>query len=193
MSTAGDVIAYNLTLDAYNTVGDPQTIYLNNTTVFSSSGNVPVWMYTPLWSILGCASSDLSSRIIANYGEARLPAQPCVVLQPTELIESADISHGSKSTLPGARFCYFDIAVKNLITDKDITRVENALNRITYLIDYYCRENRTTNKDTIDLVIPSNYSGFYQSPFRCQLKATYLPVAKEGYSRYCCEFVYTFV
>lgn len=192
MSTVGDVIAYNLSLDANNVIGDAVTIYNNNTTVFASSGNVPAWLYTPLWSILGCASSNLSTRIIANYGETKIPTGPCIVIQPTEQSEASIVRSGNMSSQPGARTCKIDIFVKNVVTDKDVTLVNNALNRITYLIDFFCRENRSI-PEYVDLTIPDNISGFYQSPFRCQLECTYLPIASEGYSTFRVDYYLTFV
>lgn len=194
--TIGNVIAYNLSLDAYNIQEDPVNIYNVNPSVFSSSSNVPPFLYTPLYTLLGCASSDLSNRIIPDYGEGRIPSGPCIVIQPTELYESATLGNGNRSDITGARTTKIAILVKNVVTDKNIFLVDQVLNRVTYLLDYLCRENRTGGGlavDFADLIIPPTASGFYQSPFRCQFECTYLPIASAGYSTFNISYYLTFV
>lgn len=181
-NSLGDVIAYNLSLDL--TFGDPQTIYLNNMLTYSSSADVPVYLYTPLWSFLGCPSSDLSDFIIPNYGEAKIPTSPCIVIQPTDNTESVMSSGDSyKSDKLGARTAYMDILVKNIVTNKDIDRVENTLERINYLIDFLARQERTTPEFPF-LEIPSSITGYSRMSFTCAFCDASIPFAKEGSYRF---------
>lgn len=178
----------------YNVELNPVDIFNANPTVFASSGNVPPFLYTPLYTLLGCASSELSERVFSNLGEAKIKSSPCIVIEPTEAYESARV-HGNRSDAIGARTVQCSISVKNLVTDKNIYRVDQVLNRITYLLDYLCRERRTGGGlavDLADLVIPDNISGFYQQPFRCEFECTYLPIASIGYSTFQVSYYLTF-
>lgn len=174
----GDVLRYNLLLEG-TADQTAQEVYESNTLNYGSSADVPAWMFQSFSTILGCTSSELSGRIIANEGEAKTPSKPCIVVEMPEEIESVMVKDaGLRSDQPGTVTCYVKIFVKNLVTDKDITRVTNCLNKIWYVLDGNMRQYGIPARYT-DLEINTN-EFVDGSEFRCYYCRHLLPIASEG-------------
>lgn len=179
----GSVIRYNL-LD--NIDSTAQEAYLANTSCYSSSADVPVWIYTSLATLLGCPSANIGSFVIADLGEAKTPTNPCIIIETGDIIEGVDVSDGLRSDMVGQDETYIKILVNNVKTNKNFYLVKNTLMRIRYLLDANIRQYGTPIRYA-DLEINSNE--FLQPYFRCYYQRMTLPVASEGLVEFkCCLF-----
>lgn len=184
--SVGSVIKANL-LDYEDSTAED--VYLLNTTVFSSSSDVPVWMYTSLTTLLGCPSSELTSRIIGDLGEAKIPTSPCIVIETDETLEGVYANTGLMSDQPGQDEAFLRILIKNVKTDKNIYLIKNVLMRVRYLLDANIRQFGTPVRFA-DLTIDTNE--FAQSYFRCYYQSMSIPVASEAEIRLKVCFIWQF-
>lgn len=183
----GEVIRYNLIQD--NVDSTAQQVYLANTMVFSSSADVPVWMYTSLSTLLGCPSADIGSFIIGDLGEAKVPTSPSIVIQTDNSYEAVDVGQGLKADTPGNDTCFLEILVKNVKANKSIYLVKNVLQRCRYLLDSNIRQYSNPAR-YVDLEINSNE--FVKSYFRCYYRSLNLPIASEAALSLQVSFIWQF-
>ena len=175
ITTVPDVIKYNLDQDYVDV--SPQTVYTNNTDCFSGSGDVPIWMYQSLATMLSCTSSELSGRIVANLGETKTVTTPSIIVSTDEDVEGVRITEGLRSDTAGQDVQILRFLVKNVRTDKDITLVTKILLRIRYLLDCNVRQFGTPVRSP-DLDIVGN--SFVKSYFRCFYTDFVNPAASEA-------------
>lgn len=183
----GEVVKYNLQFDY--TDNTAQQEYLNNTGCYSSSSDVPIWMYTSLATLLSCTSSELAGRIIADLGEARTPSGPCIVIETDLSYEAVTVGDGLRADITGNDTAYLKLLLKNVKTDKSIYLVKNMAQRIRYLLDSNIRQYSNPAR-TVDLEISSNE--FVQNYFRCYYQRIDLPVSSENLICFWCSFIWQF-
>lgn len=169
----GKVIRHNLVDDYVDTTA--QAIYLESIgsefLTFASSAEVPDYMFLSLATLLECSSSELAGRVIADLGEAKIPTSPCVYIQ-TSLEETNCIDY------PGSRYGQVFVSVKNVVTDKNVEKALNIINRVCQLLDTTVRtEGEQVNY--ADLTIPSSVKEFDRYPFRCWFQKQGLTTASE--------------
>lgn len=128
---------------------------------YASAGEVPVYAYQSLATLLGVASSVLPSRVVANYGEAKTRSDASIVIQTTEILESVDVPKCIQSDYPGAEFASVEIFTKTVRTTTDVSLMKNLQFRIRYLIDNTLRQQRPGTDGFIpvedDLSIKNQY------------------------------------
>lgn len=117
--------------------------------LFSASTQVPEYLYTPIWELLGLSSSaELAENVICNYGERKIPSGPCIIIEPTIQMESCKSPRGTlHSSETGAKYAECLIKVQNVRTGYTINRVEQVSMRLEWLIDMFARQDRGTYKD----------------------------------------------
>lgn len=190
MSSIGDVVRNTLIQDYTDTTAE--AVYLANTLVFSSSADVPNYLYQSLATLFGVVGlSGLSSIITANQGKATTKTKG-LVIQHTMEWEAVCVREGNRSDQSGARTSTVHIGLRNLVTTKDYSQIDNILQRVVYLLDFYTRENRTT-PTTVDLTIDSSIKGFYQHPFRLSFIKAFVNDASEIVVEFRAEFYRIFV
>lgn len=156
---------------------------------YSASGEVPVYAYTSLASLLGVASSVLPSRIIANLGEAKTRADSSIVIQTTEILESVDSPRCIQSDYPGAEYAIVEVFTKTVRTTTDVSLMKNMQFRIRYLIDHTIRQQRPNTAGGIPVIGDLSIKDQYMF---CFWEANRLLTASENTSIYRCEYSRSF-
>lgn len=122
---------------------------------YSSSSEVPVYVYTSLMTLFALsASGDLSNRVVANLGEGQTRADASIIIETHKIIESTE-TENVKSDQPGAETSTICIQVKNIRNSLNVSLIKNVSFRIRYLIDATLRGARwIENTNEISPQIP---------------------------------------
>lgn len=149
---------------------NPQTISNQYPLIYPLASSVPNYITSSLSTLLlGSSGQDLSKYILAEYGQADIPAMAAIIIQTTEMYESIKYNGAIQNDQPGAETAIVDIFVKNVRTTTSVSLVKLISLRIRYLLDQNLRQFRGLPPDlpvdpSVDSSInPNDY-------FKCFIK-----------------------
>jgi len=155
---------------------------------YPQASSVPAYAYKSIGTLLGYASATLPLYIVANYGEANIPAQACIIIQATEIHDS--VSYGRsiiKNDNPGAETAIIDIFVKNIRTSVSVSLVKLVSLRIRFLLDQNLRQLRGLAPDIpINVFIDPSIHDDY---FKCFVQDLGTLTSAGWATRYQCDYV----
>ncbi len=136
---SADLVRANILLDTISTTA--LDIYNSpmNQNLWTDPSQVPRFIYTSL-SDLVSGFGPLSSNVISDYGLAEIPANACIIIQPSETMKS-NTGDFLESDITGAYYMEFNILVKNLRTSKDLYLTRDMGLRLIYILDHGIRGN----------------------------------------------------
>lgn len=186
------VIRANLLLDVVSTTAE--SVYLNNTTVFSSSGQVPEYEYLCLPQLIECPLDIFPTRVIANYGEAKVPASASIVVQATQEWESTEMSVGNRGDASGFRTSTFHILIKNVNYKRDYDQVNNIVQRLVMLLDVPTRQGLNPARvPDLRVMDSTNELDRRWTFFRLYFKRAFVNTESEVILEFRCEYKRVFV
>jgi hypothetical protein len=188
---SAEVLRQNLLLDL--TTIAASTIAAAYPTVFIAASSVPSYINMCLPDLLGLTggSSEFAKRVVATQGEATTPANACIVIQPTEIIEPYEADF-IVTDLPGGETTYIDVLVKNVKDVRSIDLVKAVGLRIRLLLDMNLRGSNQTLGLPADLQVLNDTSirtGYY----KCEWIRSSLLTATEQAHRFKCSYIRVFI
>lgn len=155
-----------------------QEAYEANTTLFpGGSGDVPDYMYLSVKTILlgvAAASSELANRVVEDVGTAQNhPAGSIVITSKFFPSQFDDDIPNLRSDQVGAETAFYDVKIHIPRRQANSDIMTNLIYRLTYVLDYYSRTNRTRStalvKPGLDIlssvdntILPISAGGYYK-------------------------------
>ena len=130
-------------------------------------------------------NASLANVIVANYGEARIISGPHIMIQATQLVESALKPSGLLSDDPGAEYARIDIHLKNVTFTNSVFFIKSINLRIRYLLDLIIREN-SKRSNGIPIAGDPSIRGDYMFLF---WEASGILTASETYCTFRAEYI----
>ena len=164
--------------------------------LFASSADVPLYLYTPIWELLGLSSSaELDEAVISNNGERKIPSSPCIIIESDYQLTSPFAPQTSmRADNLGARYAKCFIKVQNVKTNYSVNMVEQVSLRLEWLLDFYARVEHDASPDIIvtgakGILSPQSSGG---SIFRARYLSSGKATASDWTHEYCVEFTRIF-
>lgn len=159
-----EVIKYNIILDNVNRTA--AAVLAANSGTFTNVNQIPAWLYTSLSTMYVSASSEFPSKVATDLGTGSIPAGSAIILTRKNIVPSYldEIEPSLKSNQTGAESSLVEIILKQPRSNTSVTNLEDAANRLMYVLDYYYRAERGLNPN---LTVAGDKDINPQSYFRC--------------------------
>lgn len=159
-----EIIKQNILLD--NVDRTASAVLAANSATFTNVNQIPAWLYTSITTMYVATSADFPSKVATDLGTGSIPAGSSIVLTRKNIVPSYldQIEPTLKSNQTGAESSLVEIILKQPRSNTSITSLEDASNRLMYILDYYYRSDRGINPN---LTVTGDKDINPDSYFRC--------------------------